>query len=348
MPGRILWVDYAKATGVVLVVYGHVVDGMMKAGIMDDSPIHDISLSVMPLFFFLSGLFFAGSLHQKGRIGLFRNKLDSLIYPFVIWCVIDGGLGVILSDFTNRNTSWADVFSMFWAPRGQFWFLYTLFLLFVISIPIFAKLPRRLHWVILVIAGILYVFKNVVPPVYPLDSIAKNWVFFVFGICFSPIKNLFFQNIRIIFPFALLVFLSSQQRFHFKLELLSKNAEGNGLALFTAFASILFIVSLCMVLSRFEIKPLILAGTFCLEIYLMHVMAGSGFRILLAQGFGVHDASMHLIPGTLSGIAVPMAAGYFLKRANIHFLFTPVRNFKPSAIFDFPYRNLSKDRRPGR
>ena len=342
VPDRTHWIDYAKAVGIILVVYGHVLDGVMNAGIVEDLPIHNISLSIiysfhMPLFFFLSGLFFVSSLDKKGRAGLFRNKLDALIYPFLIWSLIDGGLGVVLSEFTNRNTTWADVFSMFWMPRGQFWFLYTLFLIFSLSILVFAKLPRRYHLLILVATGLLFISKSFLPQVYPLNFIIKNWVFFVFGICFSQIKNLFIKHIRIIFPVSLLAFLSSQWYFHFKLQLLSKNADENGLALFVALASILFVVTFCMVLSSYRLKPFSLLGIYCLEIYLMHVIAGGGFRIILKNGIGIHDGATHLILGTLAGIIIPLAIGYLLKKANFHFLFTPIGNFKPSAIFHFPY-----------
>jgi fucose 4-O-acetylase-like acetyltransferase len=348
MPNRILWIDYAKAIGIVLVVYGHVADGVMKAGIIDDLPIHSISLSFIytfhiPLFFFLSGLFFFSSLDKKGGRGLLRNKLAVLIYPFVIWSLIDGGLGVALSEFTNRNTSWADVFSMFWVPRGQFWFLYTLFMVFALSIPVFAKLPRPYYFLILCIAGILYVFKNIVPPIFPWDTIANNWVFFVFGICFNQTKIFISKNNRIIFPLSLSVFLWSQWYFHFDLRLLSINADANGLALFVAIVAIVFIVSLCMALSRFQIKPLSLVGAYSLEIFLMHVIAGSGFRIILMNVFGVHDASTHLILGTVAGIGIPLTVASILKRANIQFLFTPVRPFKPSGIVGSPFRSLPKN-----
>lgn len=60
MNTRNLWVDYAKAIGIVLVVYGHVVRGLLNAGILQDAEFHGLVDSViysfhMPLFFFLSG-----------------------------------------------------------------------------------------------------------------------------------------------------------------------------------------------------------------------------------------------------------------------------------------------------
>jgi hypothetical protein len=216
-------------------------------------------------------------------------------------------------------------------------------MIFALSIPVFARLPRAYYFLILCITGILFVYKNIIPQFYPLDFIAKNWVFFVFGICFSQIKIFISKNNRIVFPTTLLVFLWSQWYFHFNLGLLSKNANANGLALFVALSAIIFIVSLSMALSRLQLKPLSLVGAYSLEIFLMHVIAGSGFRIILMKVFGVHDASTHLILGTLAGVGIPLTVASILKRANIQFLFTPVRLLKPSGIVSSPFRSLSKN-----
>ena len=63
MQERNVWVDYAKAIGIILVVYGHVARGVFNAGLpMDEARfvlVDSIIYSFhMPLFFFLSGLFF--------------------------------------------------------------------------------------------------------------------------------------------------------------------------------------------------------------------------------------------------------------------------------------------------
>ncbi|MBC7755034.1 MAG: acyltransferase family protein [Bdellovibrio sp.] len=60
---RTLWVDYAKALGIMLVVYGHVTRGLYNAQIPMNENLFKLIDSIiysfhMPLFFFLSGLFF--------------------------------------------------------------------------------------------------------------------------------------------------------------------------------------------------------------------------------------------------------------------------------------------------
>ncbi|MDA9004038.1 acyltransferase family protein [bacterium] len=65
------WVDYCKAIGIILVVYGHVARGLFNAGIGSSIPWYSLVDSIvysfhMPLFFFLSGLFFYSSFSKKG------------------------------------------------------------------------------------------------------------------------------------------------------------------------------------------------------------------------------------------------------------------------------------------
>lgn len=63
MHDRESWVDYAKGIGIILVVYGHVARGLFNSGISVPLNLYHLLDSIvntfhMPLFFFLSGLFF--------------------------------------------------------------------------------------------------------------------------------------------------------------------------------------------------------------------------------------------------------------------------------------------------
>ena len=94
MQERNVWVDYAKAIGIILVVYGHVARGVFNAGLpMDEGEfvlVDSIIYSFhMPLFFFLSGLFFRFAA-KAGRGGLIINKVDTIVYPFIVWSLLQG------------------------------------------------------------------------------------------------------------------------------------------------------------------------------------------------------------------------------------------------------------------
>jgi fucose 4-O-acetylase-like acetyltransferase len=63
---RFQWVDTAKGTGIILVVYGHVIRGLHSAAIVSEQMFYFSDTLVysfhMPLFFVLAGLFFTRSI----------------------------------------------------------------------------------------------------------------------------------------------------------------------------------------------------------------------------------------------------------------------------------------------
>lgn len=133
---REAWVDYAKGIGIILVVFGHVNRGLYSAGIQLSGSSYLLTDSIiysfhMPLFFFLSGLFFTQSLDKKGKTSFVISKIDTIVYPYVVWSLLQGMVEVLLSRYTNNPSSLGDVLSLFTHPRAQFWFLYALFMVFV-------------------------------------------------------------------------------------------------------------------------------------------------------------------------------------------------------------------------
>src|SRR5690554_6514824 len=110
MQERNAWVDYAKAIGIILVVYGHVARGVFNAGLPMDEELFVLVDSIiysfhMPLFFFLSGLFFYDSLMKRGTGGLIVNKVDTIVYPFIVWSLLQGFFEVALSNYTNGQVT---------------------------------------------------------------------------------------------------------------------------------------------------------------------------------------------------------------------------------------------------
>jgi len=86
--GRDAWVNYAKAIGILLVVYRHVARGVYNAGNPMDAVLYERVDSITysfhrPLLFFLSGLFFLHSLNRRGLAGLTANKIDTIVYPYL-------------------------------------------------------------------------------------------------------------------------------------------------------------------------------------------------------------------------------------------------------------------------
>jgi len=335
MQERNAWVDYAKAIGIILVVYGHVARGVFNAGLPMDEDSYLLVDSIiysfhMPLFFFLSGLFFYDSLIKRGKTGLIVNKVDTIVYPFIVWSLLQGLVEVVLSNYTNGEVTLGQVFSLLWSPRAQFWFLYALFLVFVVCSFVYAKADRRYFLPILLGFGAFYVLKQNVDMGRIGNFIFGNAVFFALGVWFNEIKAYFlarYASLTVIFG---ALFIVGQYLFHITFGL---NWEVGGLPVLTlATISILFMVTLSMWLGNVRIEWLLFIGASSMTIYLMHILAGSGIRVILSSFMGVDSIPVHLIAGTIVGLAAPLVAQLIVKRYDLSFLFTPPKSISATAL----------------
>jgi fucose 4-O-acetylase-like acetyltransferase len=337
MRNRSYWVDYAKAIGIILVVYGHVARGIYSAGLPIDASTFRMVDSIiysfhMPLFFFLSGLFFYESLTKRGAGGLIVNKIDTIAYPFIIWSLLQGSIELALSNYTTHSTSYLDVLSFAWNPRAQFWFLYALFWVFVLSALIYSLVSKAYSALLLLFFAVLFVVSKELHAGVIVYYIAGNTVFFVFGIVFNDIKDFFERRCKALAMGLGIAFLAGQYIFHFVLGL-TYDVVGVT-ALMLAAVSILFVVSLSMCLDKVRLEWFMFIGTSSMAIYLMHVLAGSGARIILAKVAGVQAASVHLAVGTLVGITVPLLALTLIERYKLNFLFVPPPSISATCLVE--------------
>jgi len=328
---RDVWIDYAKAIGIILVVYGHVARGLYNGGIDFPEPLFLLLDSIvysfhMPLFFFLSGLFFYKSFVKKSASGLILSKVDTVFYPYLIWSLLQGGVEIILSNYTNGNVSLSEVLSLLWSPRAQFWFLYALFSIFTLLSVIYSLVSRRFTIPIFICSIALYLYPMLLPEGFIFGFISSNSVFFLLGIIFSM-----YVNIQRLSSWGYLLSLFAtcvigQWLFHGYLSFLYSNRGGESLLL--AIISIVFVVSLSLFIAKNNYRTLAYIGSSSMAIYLMHILAGSSSRIVLHKFLGVDSVSIHLILGCLIGVILPLIATALVNKFKIKYVFSaPVSNW---------------------
>lgn len=299
---RLPWVDYAKGIGICLVVYGHVARGLINAGLARrpetlwwiDGVIYAFH---MPLFFVLAGLFFFDSLEKHGGTGFALGKIDTLLYPYVLWSLLQGAVEVFMSSVTNHRTSWSDVLGLVWEPRAQFWFLYGLF---------FCSLAALLVRVALSAAGKVMIAAVCV--------VVGLWLFFrgAWGLDVAVFR--YVAGYMVYFSLGMLLGLWKRQWRNFasvSLAVLAGLLAAAGFdgfdgerssALLFGIAGLMVVILISWVLSRFRIRILSELGEYSLAIYLVHVLIGSGVRIVLQRFLGVESLAVHLLLGCLSGV----------------------------------------------
>lgn len=332
---RDCWSDHAKGIGIVLVVYGHVARGLVAAGLPVDRDLFALVDSFlyafhMPLFFFLSGIYFLESFRKAGPVRLLANKVDSLLYPYVIWSLLHGGLEVAMSQHTNGKVQWADVLAFPWHPRTHFWFLYALFLVFVVAIVLYGPLRARRHGCVMLAAAVLYLSHSLLPTSLQLHYVAQNLVFFCAGIFCSGSTAGLKRHAGVGFTVATALLVALQWTLHMKL---GEDFETGPrwLLLFIAIAGTLSVVWGAMLLARAKLEFLRWIGTMSFGIYLMHTLAGAAVRIVLQKTLQVEAVAVHLIAGVTAGLLLPIAVLWILRAGHLSFLLAPGK-FRPGAL----------------
>ncbi|MCU5775826.1 acyltransferase [Erwiniaceae bacterium BAC15a-03b] len=327
---RDLWVDYAKGIGIALVVFGHVNRGLYSSGVYLSEGSYKLLDSIiysfhMPLFFFLAGLFFLQSIERKGKKEFIVSKVDTIVYPYVVWSLIQGGIEVVLSNYTNSKTGMGEVLAFLIYPRAQFWFLYALFMIFAVAAMLWhRKYFNRYLPVLLILSLVINVYQEELTNNFHLDFITHYLFFFMLGVLFQKVSGKITASPnQVISGVVAVLFGLSQYLFHWGMGYTYTNA--GVLSVLLAIISIGFIVVLALMLSKMDIKLFRVLGELSMYIYLMHILAGSGMRIVLNKVLHTNSWSIHVLFGTLAGIVVPVIAFYLLKRWKADFLFNRPR-----------------------
>jgi fucose 4-O-acetylase-like acetyltransferase len=318
-----VWVDVAKGFGIILVVFEHVVRGLISANLMAWTPVTRfvdswIYAFHMPLFFFLSGLFLFRS-KQKPWPDFVSDKLRTLAYPYFVWSGITLGLKTLLGPAVNHPYGISDFPRVFYDPIDQYWFLYALFTLLVVGSVLFKFGVRP--WVIL--ASAILIYPGVLPvssdEIATVDEIRTMAFYVACGVMLGGERNL---QLAANGSIRLLVFGIAAGTI---VSLLAGLPELPYQSLFDpgfAAAGITAVIALALLLEKTGFgRAIQFLGRYSLEIYLVHTIAAAGVRIALANVMHVSDPAAHLVLGTSAGIYGPIALVLFLNWIGFHFAF---------------------------
>ncbi|PAD22651.1 acyltransferase family protein [Terribacillus saccharophilus] len=322
MKERIAWIDTAKGIGILLVVFGHVWRGLNDSTIKINSTTYEIIDRFvygfhMPLFFFLSGLFLISWVNKNSyRYGLTAKAL-ALLVPYLVWSLAQGAVNIVLSSFTNNALTLSElIYNMFINPIAQFWFVYVLFLLFVISYPLIRMTSNI--WQVAGLALILFILSPFLD-FWVLDKIFTNYIFFTLGAAFMEYtqrNNSKFKNSFGIVG-SMIFFLSSV------LNILFYNSQIGSIFLtfITAITGILTMIYISQKITGRLMSGLSYIGQLSMVIYLLHILATSGTRIILINIVGYEGVFGNVILGILTGVAFPIIAYKIADRLNLNWLF---------------------------
>lgn len=329
MNERTNWVDYGKGIGIFLMVYAHLLSSAYHAGIgipeqffkLSDSMIYSFH---MPLFFFLSGLFVEESLRKRGAKDYVIDKFLRIAYPYIVWSILQVSVEIIFADQTQKGASLENLFAISYRPWGQFWFLYVLLLMHIIytALNIFGKYT---HFILVIISVYLY-FSPIQIGFMSIANFCMFFIFFTSGILFKT----FFMNMEKInqtpwlgVTLVITLFISTLYAFTNLIEP-TRLADRSHIFYFLTF-SILGIFAFSTLSQYLAYKNIFsffqILGRYSLQIYLVHMLAGVGIRMVLLYGLGVENWIIHIISGVTFAVIIPIMLQIVSDQFNLPYLF---------------------------
>ncbi|WP_275434161.1 acyltransferase family protein [Lichenicola cladoniae] len=315
---RQVWIDYARGIGVILVVFGHSLRGIVKSGVFSNLTLagwmdYTVYAFHMPLFFFLAGLNVQHSL-RRGNQAFLVNKVWTIAYPYFLWSVLQGCVIIMLAHDVNTPMTFTDLAKIWYQPIGQFWFLYAIMICHVLVV----LLPSRLTLIGIAFAG--FAIYQAVPIPTQLSMTLYDLPFYVAGL-YGPAMLARWQPDRIRgwtvaalvwFAFALMVWAGGTLSGRDPVSLLSLPACITGIA---------GIVLVCKVLDQRGHRWLAGVGVMSMTIYVLHVIAGSGARVIMLKLHVVADPWLYLVVGTSAGVMIPVGIHLVMKRLHLLAMF---------------------------
>ncbi len=143
----------------------------------------------MPLFFIVSGFCFS---YKEKYVSYIKKKIKRLVVPYIVFNILDMIPRFVLPQLVNRPKSISESILDMLIRGGEYWFLYTLFMIFLIY-PLLYKLQSK-SLILKVVCAIFLLVLSIVKintSLFKLNELSYYLVYFHLGVM---IKN---SNIKI-------------------------------------------------------------------------------------------------------------------------------------------------------
>lgn len=312
---RVEWLDAVRGIAIVLVVLGHVWRGLNSSGLVASEAAFlaldgAIYLFHMPAFFILSGLLFEATVRRNGVAGSFLRRVETVLYPLVLWSYVTAAFLYLAGSLTNRQLPLGDLLTYPFPPKDIFWFLAALFVAQTLA-SVFVRYGSK--WLYLA-CFILFSLPNLL-----LDPSAETmWIR-------KTIENgpLLFLGMaaadlavgnRHLGLAGTVGFLGAQL-----IQLAVPETPPGVHYLLSCAAALGFVCAGSWLFSSaagWLTRPLSALGRASMTIYVTHVMAMAALRIMLLK-LGIRELGVHLLVGTSLGVLLPYAFSLLCQRLGL-------------------------------
>lgn len=333
---RIAWLDAAKGVGIILVVIGHALGGIIDSQLGRQVPAFRAAFFAlysfhMPLFFMLAGVLVANRI-DRDRGKFLRSMGRTIVWPYFLWSALQFTLIYALGQFVNAPAEryWATLASLPWHTVSQFWFLYALFLLHLAA---WAWLPSLGTVAFLIIGLAFKPLMSIVPLPEVLRLAAQQAPYYALGVAFGSAGIATVVNDRPAWVKAVALPLMAagligaawiaEPSFNPRESVMTTNAAGIAfaawqMAVFPAALAASFAMIGLSSLARGRVcDGLVFLGQRTMPIFVLHVMAIAGTRIVLVKLLHVGDPVVVLVVAVAAGVIAPLVAFTVFERLKI-------------------------------
>jgi fucose 4-O-acetylase-like acetyltransferase len=370
---RWLWLDYDKGIGIILVAFNHCYEVLDLHGLaLDDYPFFNYMRLFlygfrMPLFFIISGMLVGRSLNKKGLNNYLFDRANNILYPLLIWGVVQITLQLLTSGFTHNGVNAISYLYLIIDPRktGHFWYLNTLFCIGVIFSVVKAKLKITtlthitIGCLLFCVSAYIHI-ANINAGV--LADISEYYFFFALGDLAShralAEKNLQRFTSWKIFSVLLILFLTSQY-YCTRINLNPFDGSKNNelyveyklpfLFLVEALIGVSLFINISLLLQKYrKLTFLRVVGYHSLYIYCTHIIMMTIMRTICVKVLHFTYVPALIMVVWSSGIILSIVFYNFCLRYNAWWLFTfrkpekEVACIRNTNIFNTKYKKQEK------
>ncbi|MBR0257956.1 MAG: acyltransferase [Synergistaceae bacterium] len=256
--GRIEEVDTLRGFAIFLVVLGHSIIFFpvnLHENFYCEFVFRWLSSVHMPLMFMIAGFCWS----CKDYAAYIRKKFLRLVIPYVAFNILDMFPRFLLSSLVRRPRSFGESAVKFLLYGGEYWFLYTLFVIFLIY-PLIFRLAgsSRRNMAVFCVLSFVISLHGVSISAFNIGSAAHYMFFFHVGVCMKYFAGGKWPEMKIP-AFMLPIMIGVWLAVLFKVK---------GLGIFAALAGI----ASCCIVARHEIFRRMFSrfGEYSLQLYLLN------------------------------------------------------------------------------
>lgn len=302
MSERNLRIDTLRGLACLLLVSYHIIGATPSLGLrVNEGILRELNdylgLVRMPLFTFLSGVVYAYRPFSSGAIGYVKGKVRRLLFPMLTVGTLFAVLQVLTPGTNSAVNNW---YLLHIIPVAHFWFIESLFLIFIMLIPLeyYGAFNTPKGWTIVFFISVLLYISSINSNYFSLSGAIYLLPYFLLGMFIQRYKYLHHLS-DYKFHILCLCILATIYIVYWDIDV---NYRRDIVILISGSLYCLFLIS-----TKLSFPLIAQIGIYSYSIYLFHVFFTAGSRIVLTK-LGVLELAVIFILSLLAGVLGPICA----------------------------------------